>query len=465
MTSRVVTKKIAEFISDIKFGDIPSEAFELARKGILDFIGVALAGSKEGIGTSITEWARETGGTELSGVIGKGFRTSPYLAALLNGTIGHALDYDDLSFTYGAHPSVTLAPAVLSLGESTGAPGRDVLIAYIVGFEVGAYISSPVAQRHYIQGWHSTGTIGIMGATAAAAKLLKLGVHQAQMALGIAASMAGGLRKNFGTMTKPLHAGRAAGDGVLAAQLASHDFTANEDILEGPTGYASVLGCDEKIDWEKNTANLGNIFLLPKSRLGFKPYPSCGGTLGVIDASLYLKRKYNPDVSLINKIVLGVGPFENRTLIHHPQKGLEGKFSMEYCSCRALVDGAITLRSFSDEQINQPEIRKLMKRIRCVERYPMATMGADTSGLNPQSVTIRMIDGKEYFRETPLDAGLPVHAMSNRRLEEKYADCASLVLDENRIRKSLSLLRHFNSLRNIHELMDIVTEIQSGSSR
>ena len=452
----MITERVAHFISEISQADIPKEAFKVAQKAIIDFLGVALAGSKEEAGNIIAECVKEMGGEASSGVIGKGFKTSSYLAALANGTMGHALDYDDMSFTYNAHPSVTLVPVVLALGESLGTSGRDILMAYIVGFEAGGYISSPVVQSHYLRGWHSTGTVGSMGATAAAAKLLKLNVHQIRLAFGIAASMASGLRYNFGTMTKPFHAGNAAANGILAATLARRGFTANESIIEAPVGYAKVLGCDDEIDWEKASKNLGKVFILAKAGIGFKPYPSCGGTLGVTDATLYLRNKHHPDLAMIEEITLGVGPFENRTLIHNPTKGLEGKFSMEYCSCRVLIDGKVNLRSFTDEMVNQPEVRRLMKLTKCVERYPMATMGAEASGVNPQSVTIRMRDGTEYFRETPMHEGMPVSPMTTEQFEGKYRDCASLALDEPAVAESLSLLRDLESLKDIQRLMKIV---------
>jgi 2-methylcitrate dehydratase PrpD len=278
------------------------------------------------------------------------------------------------------------------------------------------------------------------------------------MALGLAASMASGLRQNFGTMTKPFHAGQAASSGVLAATLALRGFTASEKAIDGPQGYARVLGSDADIDWGKAAANLGKSFVITRG-LGFKPYPSCGGTLGVTDAALYLKRKYHPTVSSIKEIILGVGPFENRSLIHHPLKGLEGKFSMEYCAGRALLDGALTLRDFTDERVCQPEIRRFMKKIRCEERYPMAVMGADSSGLNAQSVTIRMKDGAEYYRETPLDSGMPVSPMTDAQLEAKFRDCASLALDGRKVEKALSMLKNLVSLPDIRDLMKVLSGV------
>jgi 2-methylcitrate dehydratase PrpD len=453
----MITDKVAHFIAEIDAKDIPDEAYKIARMAIVDLIGVALAGSKEETGNIMGECIKEMGGKESSSVLGKGFKTTPHLAALANGTMGHALDYDDLSFTYGAHPSCTLVPVVLAIGESIQASGKDILTAYIVGFEACAYISSPIVNSHYMQGWHSTGNIGILGATAAAAKLLKLDVTEIKRAYGIAASTASGIRYNFGTMTKPLHAGNAASNGILAVCLAQKGFTAREDIIEAPNGYARIFGCNEKIDWEKTSANLGKVFVLARSGIGFKPYPSCGGTLGVTDAAIYLRNRYKIDPTRVERVTLGVGPFENRTLIHNPVKGLEGKFSLEYCSCRGLLDGKLGLRDFTDEQVNQPEIRRLLACTTCEECYPMAVMGTDASGLNPQSVTIKMRDGTEYFRETPIIGGMPVSPMTEEQIEEKYRDCAAAALDVNEIEESMSLLRELKKLDNIKALMNLVS--------
>jgi 2-methylcitrate dehydratase PrpD len=456
----LITEKIAHFIAETGSTDIPDLAYSFARMAIMDFTGVALAGSREETGNIIADSVKEMGGRKSSSVIGKGFKTTPHLAALANGTMGHALDYDDLSFVYGAHPSVTLAPVVLSIGESMGASGQEVLEAYIIGFESCAQMSSPIAQSHYMQGWHSTGNIGILGATAAAARLLKLSIQQIKMAYGISVSLAGGLRCNVGTMTKPLHAGSAASNGSLASYLAQKGFTAREDAIESPTGYAKVFGCDEQIDWEKAAAGLGQQFVITKPGIGLKPFPSCGGTLGVTDAALYLRNKYQIDPSLIKEIILGVGPFENGTLIHNPKKGLEGKFSMEYCVCRALLDEKVVLGHFVDDQVNQPEVRRLMAGTKCIECYPMAVMGADSSGLNPQSVTIKMKNGREYLRETPIIGGMPVSPMTEAQQEEKYRDCASLALETPAIEESLSILRDLGGLKNIRSLMKIVAGTQ-----
>ncbi|MFC1820950.1 MmgE/PrpD family protein, partial [Thermodesulfobacteriota bacterium] len=388
----MITEQIARFIHETSSTDIPPEALKTARLAITDFIGVALAGSGEEAGDIISGYAKATGGKELSGVIGKGFKVPPYLASLANGTIGHALDYDDFSFMFAGHSSVSLAPAILSVGESINASGTDVLDAYVIGFEAIVRISAGVAHKFTIQGWHTTNTIGSLAAAAAVTRLLKLEMHQIRMAFGVVASMAGGLRQNFGTMTKPLHAGISAANGVLAASLAQHGFTADENIIESPLGYARVFGCSEEIDWQKASADLGKSYAIVSPGINFKPYPSCGGTIGIIDAALHLKNQYEFNTSMIEEIVVGISPFELRNLIHHrPKTGLEGKFSLEYCACRALIDGKILLRSFTTDKVNEEQVQALIERTRYVECYETPILGAEGGGkLNPQSVTVKL---------------------------------------------------------------------------
>ncbi|MFC1819941.1 MmgE/PrpD family protein, partial [Thermodesulfobacteriota bacterium] len=447
----MITEQLAHFVSESSLANIPKEAIKLARLAITDFLGITLAGSEDEVAEIIAGYVGKLSGAPHSGVVGKRFKTSPYLAALANGTVGHALDYDDMSLAFGGHPSVSLAPAILAVGESLDSSGMDILEAYIIGFEVGACITgSSIVQHHYLQGWHSTGTVGSLASTAAVARLLRLNVHQVKMALGIAASLAGGLRQNFGTMTKPLHAGNSAANGVLAAFLAQSGFTADATIIEAPLGFAKVFGCDQNIEWEKSTAHLGESYVIITAGISFKPYPSCGGTLGIIESAINLKNQYQPNPAEIDEIELGISPFEAGVLIHHrPIKGLEGKFSAEYCAARALLDGKVNLESFTDTQVRDPSVQKLIQRTKCVERYPMAEMGLEgAKGEQPQSVTIRLKDKSEYFDETLVRKGGPERPMSPHEFEDKYRDCSSMVLNEKAVKKSLSLLRDLETLGN-----------------
>jgi 2-methylcitrate dehydratase PrpD len=453
----MITARSAQFIVEARADEIPPEALELARLAIMDQIGVAIAGSLEEVGKIITETVKKMGGKAESGIIGKGFKSSSYLAALANGTMGHAIDYDDVSFYwYEGHPSACLVPAALSIGESIGASGRDIMAAYVIGFEVAASINSLLNLSHRKQGWHVTGTIGSIGAVSVAARLLKLNVKQARMALGIAASLAGGLNQNTGTMTKPLHAGRAASNGVLAAFLAMQDFTASENIIEAPQGYARVFGCQEDIDWNKAGEHLGKKYIIPTPAIEFKRYPSCGATTGFIDAALALKREHNPDPALVAEIVLK-DCASSTTNYRFPETGLEAEFSKEYCVCRALFDGKVGVEHFTGQKIKQPEVMRLMKLTKLLPDFYPPPAGGRQRTLSPQSVTVKLRDNTEYFCESKIYNGRRGEPMTTAELEQKYQDCASMVLPSKSAAKSLELLKNLESLHSIQELMNIVS--------
>lgn len=456
------TDKISHFISSLQTEDIPQDAINLARLGISNFIAVALAGSKEEQSKIITDYARRMGGVQEVSIIGEDFKTSPYLAALINGTKGHALDYDDTAISLIGHPSVFLVPAILAIGETKDISGKDALAAYVVGYEVACCIAKPLLQSHYVRGWHSTATFGSLGATAAVCWLLRLNTHQVRMALGIAVSLAGGLRQNFGTMTKPLHAGMAAANGIQAALLAQAGFTADDAIIEAPLGFARVFGHSEKINWDVTSENLGKTFFITSDvGLSIKPYPSCHFTHCGIDAALCIKNEYKvnaDDIAKISLISLGVSPFDKKILIHHrPKTGLEGKFSLEYCVARALFSGVPRLRHFTDEAVAGPKINRLMEKMRWVERYPMPVMGTPR-GLGTKSVTVKLKDGKEFFREVTVAKGMPQNPLTPSEFNSKYKDCACLILSREDVEKSLSVLANLQKLKNIKELVRTVAK-------
>jgi len=368
------------------------------------------------------------------------------------------LDYDDMSVSPIAHPSVSLAPAILAVGEDLEASGLNILSSYVVGYETVCCIARPIFQSHYVQGWHSTATFGTLGATAAVAWLLKLNVHQVKMALGIAASLAGGLRQNFGTMTKPLHAGKAAANGVQAALLAQAGFTADENIIEAPLGFVKVFGHKEEIDWSDIGENLGKTFLITSPvGLAIKPYPSCGFTHCAIDAALQIKRDHGIKAEEITEVELGTSPFDKQVLIHHrPKTALEGKFSLEYCVARALVSGEVRLRDFKDEAVAEPKVRDLMGKMRWVEKYPMPAMGTQ-GGFGVKSVKVKLRNGSEYNKEVKIAKGMPGNPLSMDEFNLKYRDCASCVLPKDGVEESLIMLNNLKELKNIKKLMAIIS--------
>ncbi len=457
----MITEKLAHFVVETGLGDIPHNALNIAQMGITDCLGVTFPGSLEPLGKIMRDYAKKMGGVAESSVIGSDLKTSPYLAALANGTMGHALDYDDMG-GFG-HPSVALAPAILAIGENIGASGRDVLAAYVIGFEVASCLCRPMMMSHYTRGWHSTDNFGTLGAAAAVAWLLKLNVHQVRMALGVAASLAGGLRQNFGTMTKPLHAGQAAANGIQSALLAQASFTADENIIEAPLGFAKVFGHDDEVDWVKASESLGKIFNITSpnfSGIAIKPYPSCGGTHCSIDAALFLKKEYGLKSADIAEVELGSNSFMmNRLLIHHrPRTGLEGKFSLEYTVARALHSGEVKLKHMTDEGVNEPPVKSLIERTKWVDKYPMPVLGQQLEGLGPQSVTARLKDGKEYSHEVNISKGLPQNRLTSDEFTEKYRDCASMVLSREGVEKSLGMLSNMLGLKEIRQLMESVTK-------
>lgn len=457
----MITDKVSCFIAQTVAKDIPQDAINTARLGITDFIGVAFPGSKEKQSKIIVDYARNMGGVPEASIIG-GFKTSPYLAALANGTIGHAIDYDDIAVSLIGHPSVFLAPAILAVGESVGAQGKDILAAYVVGYETACCIARPVLQSHYVQGWHSTSTFGSLGATAAVAWLLKLNVHQVRMALGIAASLAGGLRRNFGTMTKPLHAGKAAANGIQSALLAQAGFTADDSIIEAPLGFAMVFGHSGGVDWAKVSEGLGKRFVITSTEgLSIKPYPSCQFAHCAIDAALYIKEEHKLNAEDITEVELGVSPFDKQILIHHrPKTGLEGKFSLEYSVARALLSGKPRLKHFTNEAVAEPEARSLMEKMSWVEKYAMPVMGTP-DGFGTKSVTVKLKDGQEYFKEVTFAKGMPQNPLSLDEFNSKYRDCASTVLSEEGVEKSLSLLTNLQQVKNITEVTEIIAHTSS----
>ena len=402
------------------------------------------------------DYARKMGGVPQASIIGGNFKTSSYLAALVNGTVGHSLDYDDIAISLIGHPSVFLVPAILAIGESIGSSGEDILTAYVLGYETTCHIAKPILQSHYVQGWHSTATFGTLGAAASAAWLLQLNAHQVRQALGIAASLAGGLRQNFGTMTKPLHAGKAAANGIQAALLAQAGFTADNSIIEAPLGFAKIFGYDEEVNWAEVIKKLGKTFLITSAEgLSIKPYPSCGFTHCALDAALYIKEKHKVSATDIAEIELHVSPFDKQILIHHrPRTGLEGKFSLEYCVARALLSGEIRLKHLTDEAVAEPQVKSLMKKMKCVEKYPMPVMGTP-EGFGSKSVTVKLKDGRQYCKEVTIAKGMPQNPLTLDEFNSKYRDCASTVLSKEDVDKSLFILSNLEKM-NLPRIRDLI---------
>lgn len=423
-----VTQRVAEFVVNTRYDQIPGEVLEVVKLHILDTIGCMFAGSREEsvdiIARHITSLSHDGSST----ILPLGLKTSPTYAALANGLIGHALDYDDYEVPSMAHPSVTVLPAVLAVGEKMKANGADCMAAYLAGMEVISKTGNGINPNHYDRGWHSTGTIGALGAAAASSKLLKLDVEKTRTALGIAASMASGMRGNFGTMTKPFHAGHASRNGVEAALLASIGFTADRAMLEHKLGYCTLFTEQGRFDLRKIVEGLGSPFSLFSPGVGKKPYPSCGATHSYLDGIFDMIKRYDIKADDVESVHCGISYRHPTMLIYpDPQTGLQGKFSLEFCLALALTDRRVSLEKFTDSKVREPRIRNLMKRI-----SKEVTEEADSLGTYyPKARTdVKMKDGKEYSCTIEKRKGSPANPLTAQEVKEKFLDCASLAVSE-----------------------------------
>ena len=386
---------------------------------MIDCIGCMLAGSREPLAAPLLKVLPTTYGESAlhtALLIGTGRYGSPADAALFNGTVAHALDYDDTNHPAYAHPSAVLVPALLAAARITGASGSDLIDGYIAGFEIFGKLGRAMNTQHYKRGWHATSSFGTIAAVVAVARILGLDRQKTVMALGIAASSASGLRANFGSMVKPLHAGYAARNGVLAAQLAREGFDASEVVLEHSYGYLSVFNAGIGFDVDPLLSLGESLEIQTEHGLALKPYPSCGATHPGIEAALALHAELNGEE--IASVEAGVCEMAFSPLIHVPRTPLEGKFSLHFCIAVALVFGEVKLSTFTDEKVMDPRVRALIPKIsmKTDERWK-----ADSEFSTEITVVTQF--GRRLSHHIPLAAGKPERWFSPQQLRAKFDDC------------------------------------------
>jgi 2-methylcitrate dehydratase PrpD len=450
------TKKIADFIVKTDLAEIPREAREIGKRVILDLLGVALAGSRDPMAKIMVDFIKDVGGQPRASVWGKKFKTSSPLAALANGTFGHALDYDDINRSMRGHPTVPVLPATLAVAEEMKVPGEKMLEAFLIGFEVETKLGAGINPYLFENGWHPTAILGAMGATAASAKLLKLPVEKICMALGIAASFASGLRQNFGTMTKPLHAGHAAQNGVVAAKLAQRGYTADSAIVEGKLGYAHAFAGPKKYDLDKITANLGKRWDIVSPGVGLKRYPSCARTHPAIDATL--------DMVITNDIlpeqvqsISCAGSYTTPTMLIHsrPQTALQGKFSMEFCVALALLERKVALPYFKDQKVQDPRIQEMIRKVTFSIRPDLNTL--ENSGNPSTTVKVLLKDGREFTQTVDEAKGTPGNPLNAEEVRDKYRQCVKGIQSKKETEKSIEIVENLETLKKITTLTDLLS--------
>jgi 2-methylcitrate dehydratase PrpD len=443
------TKKVSEFVAQTTYGSLPAKAIELAKQAILDSVAVTLAGSVEPAAKICAQMAREESTSKDSSVFGQGFKTSCSQAALVNGTAGHALDYD-YNFVYMGQPTSCLAAATFALSEKLEKNGRDFLEAYVVGFEVTTKLVCSIPDHSSKESWHSAGTLGALGAAVACAKLLRLEVEAVRTTLGIAASMASGFIWNYGTMTKPLHAGLAARNGVLAAKLASSGFTANRSILEGARGFHESYSRGSPYDLAV-IESLGKSFELVEREIGFKAYPCGGLTHSAVDAVLEMRAEQGLAPEMIDDIHVGVTPHTySKVLDKIPETAIQSKFSMGYILARAVIDGRVTLDTFTEEAIRDTSVIRLAEKVH-MEVDP--ELEEDAEGSRPSKVSIRLKDGRTLSGRVDYAKGTAKKwPLTPEELRDKFINCARRALTEKAVPEAAAMIEKLETLDSVAPL-------------
>jgi 2-methylcitrate dehydratase PrpD len=444
------TETLAQWIVATSYEDIPAAAYEQAKKSILDYLGTSLQGSTTELGRIIIDFTREQGGHPQASVIGTGVRTASPSAAFANGALGHAEDFDDLG-GIGGHPAIVLTPPALALAQELGRSGREVLTAWAIGYEVGTRLSTNL---HPDRDWHPTAIFGTMAAAVVASKLLRLDVHKTRMALGIAGSEAAGLRRNFGTMTKPFHPGHAARSGVVAAKLAVRGFTADPDIIEGRQGYADNFG-GPKCNLPAVTQFLGKVHHLALEGTRIKPWPCCGGNHQTLTGLLDLLKRHAiapDDVELIEHSGPNV-PCTGALLRDEVQQGLEGKFCLRYNIAAAVIDGKVDLETFTDKRADQGDLQAFMSRVRLTRNPDVTLRRAHIADGNPEArLRVQMRDGRAH----DVVLGPALH-LTGDAVVDKFRANAGLVMDRERVGRAIELVARLDTLADVAPLMAAVT--------
>lgn len=453
VTAASVTEHIAYFAATLALDAVPAPALQVARACLQDLIGVTLAGVGEEAARLGARWVAEEGGRPDATVFGTALRTSAANAAFANGIAGHALDLDDVSLAMRGHPSVVAGQAALAVAEASGASGADLLAGYVAGVETTIALGFGIGRTHYIAGWHSTATLGTVGAAAAAARVRGLDADTTRLALGIAASLASGMRCNFGSMTKPLHAGHAARNGVMAAALAAAGFTANARALESPIGFFALFSDDA--DPRRTVERLGTQWALVSPGINIKRHPCCYGTHHAIDAVLALRAAHAIDAATVRRIVVRVAPGGMAALIHdRPESGLQGKFSLPYTVASALIDGAPTLATFEDTAVRRVDVQACMERVEYVE-----AQGAPVTGDDPRfaEVTLHLDDGRVLDCRIDHPRGSPEAPLTQDQLDRKFVELAEGVLGGKE--RALAALVPLHAIDHLHDMRDLTAAL------
>jgi 2-methylcitrate dehydratase PrpD len=466
-----LTGYVAEFVASTRFGAIPTEVVALGKKSILDGLGLALAGSVAKSGGIIRRHLQGLRpGVQAATVLGTNVRMPARFAAFANGAAVHADDYDDTQLAvakdrvYGllTHPTAPALPSTLAVAERDRRSGRDFLTAYHVGVEVECKIAEAINPRHYQHGFHSTATCGALGAAAGVANLVGLSIDQARTCLGIAGSLAAGVRENFGTMMKPFHAGRAAESGVIAAEFAQLGLTATPIVLEAGRGFfrAAGGGYEEAAILHK----LGQPWTFADPGVSIKPHPSGSLTHPGMTTMLELIRRHDIKPEQVVSVKVGTNQNMPNALIHHrPTTELQAKFSMEFCMAILLLERKGGLNEFTDEIVNRPDVQAMIQKVDFGVHPEAEAAGYDKM---TTILEITLTDGRVIRDRADFGKGSPAIPMTYDDVADKFRECATYSRwPKKQAEQVVELVRDLEDVKGVRELTMLLSRASAGSQK
>lgn len=440
-----ISKEIGHYVCNTSYNELSKEVVEQAKRCIIDWFGVAIGGSREAVTKILIDYVEMIGGNPQATIIGSGLKTNVINAALVNGAMSHVLDYDDTHEASLVHPSSPLVPSILAVAELKKATGKDLITAYVLGYNVEVNIGAAIQPYTINNGWHPTSVFGRLGAAAGVGKIMKLQEKEIAHALGIAATQSAGLRKVFGSMCKPFHPGKAAADGILSCLLANNGFTSSDYIFEGDIGFLGIFSAKHlssktlKIDFNLTFEINNNCF---------KPYAACLLTHPIIEAGCMIRKKINNKTNNIKNIICQVSPLAmNAAGIVSPKTGLEGKFSLYYCIALSLLKGNANQSQFTDDQVNSAQVKYIMNKVD-IKSNP-------NLGITEAYVDVLINDGTVYEQKVNKPKGYPDNPMTDKEIKHKFTDLAAPYMGTDKANLLLRTLEKLEKIKDVSKIMEI----------
>lgn len=445
-----ITTVLSDWVAALKYADLGADAVEAAKRSIADTVGVGLAGRGEPVAHKALSICEGESGR--SAIWGNSTRTTARNAAFVNGVMSHAHDFDDGNGTILGHPSTSVVPALLAIADERTVSGEELITAYVAGVEVAAKVSKAITYEHNANGWHTTSTMGTLASAVAVAKLLGLDATGIRHALGIAASMACGVRQNFGTDTKPVHAGWASQNGVAAAKLAAAGIDASPTAIEGHEGFLHLYGDLDVAKLEDGIAGLGAPFDVTRNNL--KLYPNCAMVLPAQDIVIEAVARGELSASEVASIECAVS-YQDLNIMRYrdPQTPMQAKFSIDYCLAVALLFGTVVLDDFTEDAIRRPAVREVMKKIDVSIHPDLSTPAlfepAYKAGKAFIELRVKRTNGTEFVQRQSGYRGNWRHPASWNQLARKFSMCAAKALDTAATARVWTRLTGLNELKGV----------------